>query len=156
MLGKLAYQEIPVSIVGEVKSAGNYILPNDATLLDAIGMAGGLNEVGSLKKIRLSRFDENGIYRTFNINVHDLIHKGVPFDAIALRPGDSIELEPSKGKEIRHFIRDRAGDVDAALFQGLSTFIVQDNLVSRFNKTQKLLMGASPLNTPLPINIVGD
>ena len=156
LLGKLAYQEIPVSIVGEVKAAGNYILPNDATLLDAIGMAGGLNEVGSLKKIRLSRFDENGIYRTFNINVHDLIHKGVPFDAIALRPGDSIELEPSKGKEIRHFIRDRAGDVDAALFQGLSTFIVQDNLVSRFNKTQKLLMGASPLNTPLPINIVGD
>ena len=156
LLGKLAYQEIPVSIVGEVKAAGNYILPNDATLLDAIGMAGGLNEVGSLKKIRLSRFDENGIYRTFNINVHDLIHKGVPFDAIALRPGDSIELEPSKGKEIRHFIRDRAGDVDAALFQGLSTFIIQDNLVSRFNRTQKFLMGASPLNTPLPINIVGD
>src|SRR3989338_4410397 len=37
LLGKLAYQDVPVNIVGEVKSAGSFVLPNDATLLDAIG-----------------------------------------------------------------------------------------------------------------------
>ena len=32
LLGKLAYQEVPVNITGEVKSAGSFTLPNDSTL----------------------------------------------------------------------------------------------------------------------------
>ncbi len=139
LLGKLAYQEVPVNIVGEVKGAGSFVLPNDATLLDAIGKAGGTNEVGSLKKIRLSRYDKDGIYRTYKINVHDLIHKGITFDQIALRPNDTIEFESSKGKETRHFLRQISPNVISTIL-GSATgsfagFIVQDNF---FNRTARL------------------
>ena len=141
LLGKLAYQDVPISVVGEVNSGGNFTLPNDATLLDAIGRAGGLKVTGSLKKVRLSRFDDNGVYRTHNINVHDLIYKGISFDQIALRPNDTIELEASRGKEIRHFFRDASQNslatVVGAFAGGLSGFVVQDNMFNRVTRAAK-------------------
>ncbi len=146
LLGKLAYQEVPVNVVGEVKTPGSFTLPNDATLLDAIGSAGGTNEVGSLKKIRISRYDEDGIYRTHKINVHDLIRKGIPFEKIALRPNDLIVFEASKGKETRHFLRDISGNTISILagtaagtFGG---FLVQDSF---FNRNARLARGKSSL-----------
>ena len=143
LLGKLAYQEVPVNVVGEVKTSGSFLLPNDATLLDALGKAGGLGTVGSLKKVRLSRYDETGVYRTYNINIHDLILKGIGFDQIALRPNDTIEFEPSKGKLTRHFIHDSSVNVPTTLFStvagSLGSFIVQDNF---FNRTARLGKGS--------------
>lgn len=158
LLGKLAYQDVPVNIVGEVKSAGSFILPNDATLLDAIGKAGGTNTVGSLKKIRLSRYDNDGIYRTHKINVHDLIHKGVTFDQIALRPNDTIEFEASKGKETRNFIHLISPNVISTVL-GSATgsfagFLVQDNL---FDRTARLGKSSFPHIPPSnnAITIIG-
>ena len=138
LLGKLAYQEVPVSVIGEADNTGNFTLPNDATLLDAISKAGGPNVVGSLKKIRLSRYDDSGIYRTYKINVHDLIHQGVSFDQIALRPNDTIELENSKGKEVRHFLYDISRNgiptVTSALITTFGSYLVQDNLLNRIQR----------------------
>ena len=143
LLGKLAYQEMPVSIVGEVKNAGSFNLANDATLLDAIGNAGGLNEFGTYKKIRLSRYDENGVYMTFYLNAHDLIHKGTAFGEIALRPHDVIEMIPSKGKLVRNYFKDVSKQSITSLVQsaGLSAgqFVVQDNLFQRQAQLQKSL-----------------
>lgn len=157
LLGKLAYQEVPVSVVGEVKSASNFILPNDATLLDAIGMAGGSNEVGTLKKIKLSRYDENGVYKTYKLNIDELLSMGVTFDQIALKPNDVIELEASKGKEVRHFFRDvgpNAVSVLVGSFAGsLGGFVVQDNFfnrISRLNNVQSPFQGNSN-----PVTIIG-
>lgn len=160
LLGKLAYQEVPVSVVGQVNNGGNFTLPNDATLLDAIGRAGGLKVTGTLKKIRLSRYDVDGIYRTHNINIHDLIYKGVSFDQIALRPNDSIELEASRGKEIRHFFRDAAQNTLATVtgtavgvFGG---YLVQDNMFDRVTRASRS-PGLSTLggNNNNPITIFG-
>ncbi len=152
LLGKLAYQEVPVNVVGEVKTPGSFTLANDSTLLDAIGNAGGLNVVGSLKKIRLSRYDTDGIYKTFHIDVHDLIHKGVSFDQIALRPNDTIEFEASKGKETRHFFREIASNTIAVLTGTVAgtfgNFLVQDSFLNRQARISR-----SNLNFPnLPLN----
>lgn len=132
LLGWLAYQEVPVSVVGEAKKPGNFILSNGSTILDAIGNAGGLNEVGTLKKIRLSRFDGNGKYNTEIYNVHDLIYGNVSRDEIRVKPGDRIELVASKGKLVRHFFNENARSfIQALIFpatQSLGNYIVQDAL----------------------------
>lgn len=146
LLGKLAYQDVPVSVFGEVKAGGNFVLPNDATLLDAIGKAGGLNEVGSLKKIRISRYDENGIYKAHHFNVHDLINKGVTFDQIALRPNDTIEFQTSKGKLIRYFFNKNAISFISAATQNFGSFVVQDNF---FNRLTRGFGGGSTLQSKI-------
>lgn len=142
LLGKLAYQEIPVSIVGEGKSTGNFILDNDATILDAIGKAGGLNEVGSLKLVNVSRYDREGVYRTYMLNVHDLINMGAKYDELAIRPGDSIELVASKGKEVRHFFNEHAdvfiNNTLGAFTQNLARFVVEDKLVGRTRRSETI------------------
>ncbi len=147
LLGKLAYQEVPVSVIGEAIHGGNFTLPNDSTLLDAISKAEGPNIVGSLKKIRLSRYDDKGIYRTYKINVHDLIHEGVSFDQIALRPNDTIELENSKGKEVRHFLYDISRNgfatISASLINTFGSYLIQDHLLARVSRA-----GMSSLSIP--------
>lgn len=134
LLGKLVYQDAPVSVFGEVKTGGNFVLPNDATLLDAIGKAGGLNEVGSLKKIRISRFDENGIYKAHHLNVHDLIQKGVSFDQIALKPNDTIEFQTSKGKLVRNYFNKQSNAILNAALNAFGNFVVQDNFLNRLTR----------------------
>ena len=133
-LGKLAYQEVPINIVGEVKAPGNFILQNDATIFDAIGMAGGPNNVGTLKKVRIARFDNNGIYKSKEYNLDELITRGVKFDEISLRPYDRIEIEASKGKEIRHFFRDTGNAYITSTLSSLGSFILQDNMFNRISR----------------------
>ena len=134
LLGKLAYQEIPVSVVGEVKKSGNLVLSNDSTIIDAIGAAGGTNEVGTLKKVRLSRFDPDGIYRTRDINIHDILHGGTSYNDITLRPNDSLEFLPSKGKEVRHFFHSIANVLVSSVSSSIASYILQDNLLDRMKR----------------------
>ena len=147
LLGKLAYQEVPVSIIGEAKNSGNFIFSNDSTLLDAIGKVGGLNVVGTSKKIKLSRFDEKGIFRTQELNLDELLKKGTTFDQISLRPNDIIEIEASKGKEVRHFFRDTGNALITTVGNNLGGFIIQDNMFNRISRRSKAFGGSSLLNT---------
>ena len=141
LLGKLAYQEVSVNIVGEVNGGGNFTLPNDATIFDAIGKAGGLTDVGSLKKITISRYDESGVYKSFKLNVNDLIKKGTYFEKISLRPNDTIELEVSKLRATGKFFRETGKIliplVAGASVQNLGQFIVQDNFFNRLTRAGK-------------------
>ena len=147
LLGKLAYQDVPVSVVGEAKSTGNFVLPNDATLLDAIGKAGGLNGVGTLKKIKLSRYDDNGVYMSQELNVHEMLRKGIGFDQISLRPNDTIEIEASKGKETRRFFRETGNALVTTVGNQVGSFILQDHLFRRISHQSKGLLGnSSPFN----------
>ena len=134
LLGKLAYQDVPISIIGEAKEAGNFVLPNDATLLDAIGKAGGPSVVGSFKKIKLSRYSSDGTFKTQKLNIDELLKSGTKFSQIALRPNDVIELEASKGKEVRHFFRDTSNIILGSTLAGLSSFVVQDNMFNRLSR----------------------
>lgn len=138
LLGKIAYQEMNVSVVGEVNGGGSFTLPNDATILDAIGSAHGLNTVGTLKRIKLSRFDKDGIYRTAKINVDDLIKNGASFEEISLRPGDKIELLASKGKVTANFLKHISSNSIATILgasaASFGQFAVQDSLLDRINR----------------------
>ncbi len=157
LLGKLAYQEIPVNVVGEVKSSGSFTVPNDSTLLDAIGKAGGINNVGTLKIVRLSRYDDDGVYRTRDLNIHDLLTRGSDFDKIALKPNDTIDLIPSKGKLFRRFLREIAPGLTTAVASTttgtFASFILQDNM---FNRTSRVGRGGGlNLGGANPITIIG-
>jgi len=159
LLGKLAYQEVPVNVTGEVKTGGSFILPNDATLLDALGKAGGLNNVGTLKTVRLSRFETDGVYRTHEISIHDLIMKGSDFGQIAVRPNDTIEFVPSAGKEVRRFFRDIApnvlGTAVGSALGSLGNFVVQDNLFNRQSNLQNSAFSFGNGGGGNPITILG-
>ena len=153
LLGKLAYQEVPISVVGEAKRTGNFTLPNNSTLADAIGYAGGANDVGTLKRIRLSRFDKHGVYQTQNIDVHDLIREGLGFHQIALKPHDRIELVASKGKEVRHFFRDISSNVATSFINTVGGYIVQDNMLDRLNRASRGGLGGGSGSSTPPVTI---
>jgi polysaccharide export outer membrane protein len=135
LLGKIAYQEVPVNVIGEVKGGGNFSLSNDATIIDALGKAGGLSNVATLGKVKLSRYDEAGVYMTYYLNVKDLLLMGATFEQLSLRPNDTIEVLASKGKVTRKFFKDTANTtlalVIGATAQTFGQFAVQDNLLNR-------------------------
>ncbi len=137
LLGKLAYQDLSVNVSGEVKTPGNFILQNDSTLFDAIGKAGGPNEVGTIKKVRIARFDGTGVYKWKEYNLHDLLSKGATFDEIVLRPNDRIEIQASKGKELRHFFNSAGSALANAAGNSFGNFLVQDHLFRRISHNSK-------------------
>ena len=159
LLGKLAFQDVPVNIVGEVKSPGHYILSNEGTILDAIGKAGGINEIGTLKKIKISRFDNDGTYRTQKLNIHDLINTGTSFDALSLRPNDTIEFEPSKGKLVRNFLNKIAPNLVSitagSTIGAFGSFVVQDNLFNRITRAMSIPSSLSGGSANSPITVLG-
>lgn len=84
-----------VSILGEVKSPGRYMLSRDnTTILDAIGMAGDLTIYGLRNSIKVLRM-ENGQQKVYTVNLCD-------GDALAQSPvffleqNDVIYVEPNK------------------------------------------------------------
>ena len=161
LLGKLAYQDVPINIIGQLMGSGSYTLSNESTLVDAIGKAGGLSDVGTLKKVKLSRYEDDGVYRTHHINIHDLLSKGVRFDQIALRPNDTIEVEVSRGKVASKFFRETGKLliplVTAAAAGSFGGFVVQDNILDRVIRgSQSSLNGNSSQNANNPITVIGE
>ena len=156
LLGKLAFQDVPVNVIGKVGSPGSYTLSNDSTLVDALGKAGGISDVGTLKKVNLFRYDENGIYKKLDINVQELLEKGTTLDQIALRPNDTIEVEVSKVKATSKFFRETGKLIIPLATQNFGQFLIQDNFVNRFSRPQKPLKGfSSNPSTSSPITIIG-
>lgn len=156
LLGKIAYQDVLVNVVGEVRgSAGNYSLTNDATILDALGKAGGVGEVGTLGKIKLTRYDENGVYKSHYLNVKDLLLKGATFDELSLRPNDTIEVIASKGKVTRKFFRDTSNTALAVVLgaaaQNFGQFLIQDNLLNRLSRPPNPPRGTLPTTTQITV-----
>ena len=147
VLGKLAYQEVPVSIVGEVKTAGSFVFSNDSTLLDALGKAGWANVVGTSKKIKLSRLNEKGIFSSQELDIDELLKRGVTFNQIALRPNDVIEVQSSKGKEVRHFFRDTGNIIISTIGGSFGSFIVQDNMFNRLSRKANSIGKFAGLNS---------
>lgn len=161
LLGKLAYQDVNVNVIGEVGGPGSFTLSNDSTIVDALGKAGGISDVGTLKKIKLSRYDEDGVYRTHYLGLRNLLLMGAAFDQIALRPNDTIEVEISKGKAAGKFFRDTGKLliplVVGATAQNFGQFIVQDNFFNRITRAGKSNLGSSafPNNNSGSITIIG-
>ena len=84
------------TVIGEVRSPGTFINYNNyLTVLEAIGHAGGINDVGNRDRIIVVRPFDKGT-RTFRINLQD---NNVFFsEAYSLLPNDVVIVEPLKQK----------------------------------------------------------
>lgn len=79
-------RSIQVNVMGEVAVAGSYALPSLATLFHALYVAGGVNEIGSLRSIKVYR----GGKLFSDVDVYDYILNGKSDSDIALRDGDLV------------------------------------------------------------------
>ena len=80
-------RSIQVNVAGEVASSGTYTLPSLATLFHALHMAGGVEQLGTLRSIKVYR----GGKLFSDVDVYDYILNGKTDKDIALRDGD-LEL----------------------------------------------------------------
>lgn len=87
-LGKI--RSITVNIVGEAKVPGTYTLPSLATLFNALYVAGGVNEMGTLRKIKVYRNSKV----IAQLDVYDYLLKGKFETNIRLENDDMILIEP--------------------------------------------------------------
>lgn len=81
---------IQIHVMGEVVAPGTYALSSLSTIFHALYKAGGVNGLGSLRNIHLTR---NGI-RIATVDVYDFILKGKTASDIRLQEGDVIIIPP--------------------------------------------------------------
>lgn len=99
-------RSISVNIVGEAREPGTYTLPSLSTLFNALYAAGGTNNIGTLRNIKV--FRNNKLIAT--LDVYDYLKNGMSETNIRLENDDLILIEPyqnhvsTKGKLKRNKI----------------------------------------------------
>lgn len=83
-------RSIKVNIVGEVIAPGTYTLPSFATLFNALYAAGGINEIGSLRGIKVYRKSKE----VAQLDVYDYLLNGKYEANIRLEENDMIIIPP--------------------------------------------------------------
>jgi polysaccharide export outer membrane protein len=78
-----------IFVVGEVLKPGAVALTGDMTVLQAIGVAGGLQEYADKKNIVIIR-SERGLEKRLKFNYEQVLKGRNPQQNIVLRPGDTI------------------------------------------------------------------
>lgn len=79
---------IQVNVTGEVEVPGTYSISSLSNVYNALYLAGGINELGSLRKVQLVR---NGKQKA-EVDLYDFILNGVLPDGIILQDGDVINV----------------------------------------------------------------
>ena len=83
-------RSIKVNIVGEVVAPGTYTLPSFATLFNALYAAGGVNEIGSLRGIKVYRNSKE----IAKLDVYDYLLNGKYNTNIRLEENDMVIVSP--------------------------------------------------------------
>ena len=83
-------RSIKVNIVGEVIAPGTYTLPSFATLFNALYAAGGVNEIGSLRGIKVYRNSKE----VAKLDVYDYLLNGKYNTNIRLEENDMVIVSP--------------------------------------------------------------
>lgn len=83
-------RSIKVNIVGEVKMPGTYTLPSLASVFNALYMAGGINDIGTLRTIKVYRNNKE----TAVLDVYDFLINGKTESNIRLQDNDLILVSP--------------------------------------------------------------
>ena len=86
-------RSIKVNILGEVDAPGTYTLPAYATLFNALYAAGGVNDIGSLRSIKVFRNSKE----VANLDVYDFLLHGKTDNNIRLEENDMIIVGPYEG-----------------------------------------------------------
>ncbi|MDE7074499.1 MAG: SLBB domain-containing protein, partial [Odoribacter sp.] len=105
-------RSISVNVVGEVQMPGTYTLPSLASLFHALYSAGGVNDIGSLRSVKVSRAGE----LLADVDIYQYLLKGKSDMDIRLEDGDVILVAPYqnlvtlKGKVKRPLIYEMKDD----------------------------------------------
>lgn len=83
---------IQINVMGEVAVPGTYSLSSLSSIFHALYLAGGINDIGSLREINLFR---NG-NKVASIDIYEFLLRGKTFDDIRLFDGDVIIVPPYK------------------------------------------------------------
>lgn len=83
-------RSIKVNMVGEVTAPGTYTLPSLATLFNALYAAGGVNEIGSLRSIKVYR----GSQLVGELDVYDYLLNGKFGSNVRLEDNDMVVVSP--------------------------------------------------------------
>ena len=81
-----ALRTIPIFILGDIRRPGAYTISAFATITDALLLAGGPTEIGSMRNIQLKRKD--AVVQTFDL--YDLLLKGDKSKDVTIRAGDIV------------------------------------------------------------------
>lgn len=108
-------KQLGISISGRVANPGNYPISASIGLLEALGMAGGLQPDANSKKIKITR-EATGALESKIVDISKLLQqKGSETSTIVVQPGDAIfvpqkDSKLSKGanitRSIATFLRD--------------------------------------------------
>jgi polysaccharide export outer membrane protein len=77
---------IPIFILGDVRRPGSYTIGSFATITDALLLAGGPTEIGSMRNVQLKR--KGQLVTTFDL--YDLLLKGDKSKDVSLMAGDVV------------------------------------------------------------------
>lgn len=82
-----------VTVLGDVKSPGNFIIPNErVSVIEAIGLAGDLN-ISGIRNIEVKR-EENNTIKTYNLDLRS--NKIFTSPAYYLQQNDIVYVKPNK------------------------------------------------------------
>ena len=81
---------ITISVIGEVKTPGTYTMSAFATVYNALYMAGGPNEIGTLRNVKVYR---NGRLLS-NVDVYDFLLNGKLTGDVRLQDNDIVTIGP--------------------------------------------------------------
>lgn len=79
-----------ISVLGEVRRPGRYVIPQSTTVLDAIAMSGGFTEFADRDRVTVFHH-EAGQTRPVRIAVKRLLNRGG--ESFFLQPGDTVHVE---------------------------------------------------------------
>ncbi len=85
-----AQRAIEVYVTGDVVRPGRYLQTGMATVLDALYSAGGPSEIGSYRRIRLTRIGAAPV----ELDLYDYLLTGSREQDVLLNPGDTIFVPP--------------------------------------------------------------
>ncbi|MCD8080920.1 MAG: SLBB domain-containing protein, partial [Bacteroides sp.] len=83
-------RSIQINIMGEVSVPGTYTLSSFSSVFHALYRAGGVNDIGSLRNIRVIRDGKPLV----ELDIYDFIMRGVLQDDVRLQEGDVIIVSP--------------------------------------------------------------
>lgn len=83
-------RSIKINLAGEVNHPGTYTLPSLATLFNALYSAGGVNNIGSLRSVKVYRNNKE----VANLDVYDFLLNGKYDSNVRLENNDMIIIQP--------------------------------------------------------------
>ena len=119
----IRYANFRVMMMGEVGEAGWQTFANEkATIVDAIGQAGGLNETAKRDSILLIRTQPDGTLETHRINLNDALIFDSPY--FQLQQNDIVYLLPNDSNLILYERNNSPFFRDLPVYLGLITSIL--------------------------------